>query len=178
MSDVIPPNADAMEEPAAEPVAGDAELERLKAQNEEYLSGWRRAQADYANLKRDGERDRADSVKYANAALLERLLPAIDQYETAMRFAPDLSALPDDAHKKVENWATGLRAVQSLWEATFREVGLERVPTDGAFDPNLHEAVGETETEGVPAGNIASVVQGGWKIGTKLIRPARVIVAK
>lgn len=178
MSDAIPPNADAKEEPAAVPSTSEAELERLRAQNEEYLSGWRRAQADYANLKRDGERDRSESVKYANAALLERLLPAIDQYETAMRFAPDLSGLPDDARKKVENWAIGLRAVQSLWESTFREVGLERVPTDGAFDPNLHEAVGETEAEGVPAGNVASVVQGGWKLGEKLLRPARVMVAK
>ena len=152
------------------------ELDALKAQAEEYLAGWKRAQADYANLKKEGEREKQEYAKYANERLLDALLPAVDQYEMALRFTPDISTLPEEEQKKLKNWIIGLHAVKSLWETVFQSIGLEKVRTDGAFDPQLHEAVSEEASELAP-GSIVRVSQDGWMLNGKLLRPAKVIVS-
>lgn len=145
-------------------ITADAELQ---AKCDEYLAGWKRAQADYMNLKKDTEREKAEFSKYANERLLERLLPAIDQFELALEHAPAGIADP---------WISGLKAVKNTWEAAFHDIGLEHVPTDGAFDPLIHEAVGEED--GGEAGKIVRVVRSGWRLHGKLLRPARVIISK
>jgi molecular chaperone GrpE len=150
----------------------------LAAKAEEYLAGWKRAQADYQNLKKEVERDRAEYAKYANERLLEKLLPAIDQFALALKFLPDLSALSEAQRKPMENWLVGIRAVQSLWDQLASSIGLERIPTDGAFDPIVHEAAGEEVVEGKESGTIIRVVQDGWRLHGKVLRPARVIIAK
>jgi len=148
------------------------------SQCDEYLAGWKRARADYENAKKDAERERGEFVKYANERLLHDLLPAIDQFGLAMKHLPDTSLLPDDQRKPWENWLKGVRAVQSSWEQAVGVVGLERVPTDGAFDPSLHDAAGKETAEGVEAGTIVRVIQDGWRLHGKVLRPARVIVAE
>lgn len=146
------------------------------AQCPEYLAGWKRAQADYANLKRDTERERADYAKFANQRLLDAMLPAIDQFEQALMFLPDLSNVPDVERKKVENWIVGMKAVKSLWSNVFTEIGLEQVATDGHFDLAIHEVVGQESRPELPEGQIIRVVMPGWKLNGKLLRPAKVIV--
>jgi molecular chaperone GrpE len=145
---------------------------------ESYLAGWKRAQADYQNLKREVERERAEMTKYANQRLLADLLPAIDQFALALHFMPEVSSLSEASREAWENWLKGLRAVQSLWDQVAKDVGLEHIPTDGSFDPFLHEAAGEDTVEGQVSGTIASVLQAGWRLHGKVLRPARVIVAK
>lgn len=145
---------------------------------DEYMAGWKRAQADYQNLKREVERERGEMSKYANERLLSDLLPAIDQFGIALRFLPDTSLLPEDQRKVWENWLVGVKAVQSLWDQVAKDVGLERIPTNGAFDPSLHDAAGEEEAEGKESGAIVKVMQDGWRLHGKVLRPARVIVAK
>src|SRR5574337_353697 len=141
------------------------------AKCEEYLAGWKRAQADYQNLKKESEREQAEFAKYANERLLTDLLPAIDQLGLAMQHVP-----PPEAERKVwDNWLAGLRAVQSLWNQAVASVGLERIATDGAFDPAQHEAAGEEPAEGKASGSIVRVMQDGWKLHGKVLRPARVI---
>lgn len=144
----------------------------------DYLSGWKRAQADYANLKRETDKEKAEFAMYANERLLERLLPAIDQFETALAFTPDLSSLPEEDKKKLTNWITGLQAVRGSWESVFKDIGLEKVPTQGSFDPLIHEAVSHEPSETVEEGNIVRTMQSGWRLNGKLLRPARVSVAK
>jgi molecular chaperone GrpE len=144
----------------------------------EYLAGWKRAQADYLNLKRDSERERDDLKKYANQRLLASLLPAIDQFELAMSYTPDITMLNEAEKKKFESWISGLNAVRSSWETVFGEIGLERIQTTGTFDPLLHEAIAEETVEGVENGLILRQVQPGWRLHGKVIRPATVIIAK
>ncbi|MBI5655202.1 nucleotide exchange factor GrpE [Candidatus Uhrbacteria bacterium] len=144
----------------------------------DYLAGWKRAQADYANLKRETDKEKAEFAMYANERLLERLLPAIDQFETALAFTPDTSSLPEDDKKKLTNWITGLQAVRGSWETVFKDIGLEKVPTDGAFDPLIHEAVAHEPSETVEEGNVVRAIQSGWRLNGKLLRPARVSVSK
>lgn len=158
--------------------ASTTDLETLKAQCEEYLSGWRRAQADYANLQRERDRDRIESVKYANTQLLQSLLPALDQFAIAMRFLPETKTLPEAERKSWESWLIGIRAVQGLWDQAATASGLERIPVTGNFDPTLHEAVSQESAEGLTPGTIKRVVQDGWRLYGKILRPAQVIVVE
>jgi molecular chaperone GrpE len=143
---------------------------------EEYLNGWKRAQADYANLQKDMEKERTALRTYANEDLLHDVLPAIDQYDTALRHAPDLSTVPEPDKSRLENWLVGIRAVREIWEQAFDAIGLKTVRTDGEFDPEIHEAVNEEESDGKP-GTILSVQQAGWMLKDKLLRPAKVVVS-
>jgi molecular chaperone GrpE len=141
---------------------------------DEYLEGWKRAQADYQNLKKETEREKGEFAKYANERLLSDLLPALDQFALAMRYIPAADA---DA-ASWEKWLVGLRAVQSLWEQAAKDTGLERIPTEGIFDPAKHEAVGEESIEGKESGSIVRVMQDGWILNGKILRPAKVIISK
>lgn len=165
------------QEPAVTPQT-PSDMNALKAQCEEYLSGWRRAQADYANLQRERERDRLDSMKYANTQLLQSLLPALDQFTIALRFLPDTKTLPETERKTWESWLVGIRAVQTLWEQAATSAGLERIPVTGTFDPMLHEAVSQESAEGLPSGSIKRVIQDGWRLHGKVLRPAQVVVVQ
>jgi molecular chaperone GrpE len=159
-----------------DPLSDD--LTKLKAQCEEYLAGWKRAQADYSNAVKERERDRAEYVKYANTSLLQSLLPAIEHFSTALRFIPDTASLPEEEKKKWDSWLVGLKAVQSLWEQAAQGAGLERIAVQGPFDPTLHEAVGHEASSEVPAEHILRVMQEGWKLSGRVLRPAQVIVAR
>jgi molecular chaperone GrpE len=141
---------------------------------DEYLSGWRRAQADYQNLKKEVEREKSEFAKYANQRLLEDLLPSLDQFTLVLQHVPTLGA----DQKTWDNWMAGVRAVQSLWEQAAKAQGLERIATDSVFDPTQHEAAGEEAVEGKEPGFILRTVQEGWKLHGKVLRPARVILAK
>lgn len=145
---------------------------------DEYLAGWKRAQADYQNLRKEVEKERVEFVKYANERLLHDLLPSFDPFETAMKHAPEFPSLTEAERKTYRNWLQGLQAVRSLWEQTLRGLGLERIVADGAFDPRWHEAVGEEPAEEKNPGDIVRVIHDGWRWGEKVLRPARVIVAK
>ncbi len=144
----------------------------------EYVDGWKRAQADYANLKKDTEREKLEMIKYANQRLLQELLPAVDQFDTALRFTPDVSGLAEEDAKKMKNWIAGVQAVRSLWSNAFQSIGLEKVPVVGAFDPQIHEAVGSEAQTDIPSGQIIRVAQDGWKMHGKLLRPAQVIISE
>jgi molecular chaperone GrpE len=156
----------------------EKDIEAMKLQCEEYLAGWKRAQADYANLKRDTEKEKSEIGKYANERLLSELLPAIDKYELALSHTPSLDNLPEAEKQRWQNWITGLQAVRSLWEQAFTSIGLERVCETGQFDPKTHEAVGHADGADMPDGDIVRCEQPGWTLNGKLIRPARVIISK
>lgn len=144
----------------------------------DYLSGWKRAKADYENLKKDSEKARAEYARYANEQCLIQLLPAFDQFEVAMRYMPPLSSIPEQDRKAFDTWVTGLEAVNQLWNEGVKEMGLEPVRDAGAFDPTLHEAAGSEKSDNVPPGDIVRLVQNGYALNGKLIRPAKVIVAE
>ncbi len=147
------------------------------AKCEDYLAGWKRAQADYQNLKKASEQERAEFAKYANERLIHELLPAIDQFALALQFIPATDDLPEDQRKKWENWLLGIKAVQAHWERVTASVGLERIGAQGMFDPALHDAVGEEAAEGSAPGTILRITQDGWKLHGKVLRHAKVIIA-
>lgn len=158
--------------------AQDAELEALKRQCEEYLAGWKRAQADYANLARETERSKQEFAKFASEQTLLKLLPVIDQFETAMQFMPRTDTLPEADRASIATWHKGLEAIRTLWEQAAKDLGLERVAANGPLDPSVHEALTEESSQSIPSGHVVRAVQNGWTLNGRLIRPAKVIVSK
>lgn len=148
--------------------------EQLAAQ---YLSGWQRALADYENLKRTSAQERVEFAKYATSALIEDLLPTIDYFDAAMRQSPALTECSDAVRKSLENWLVGIQHVQKLLMDRLAEQGLVAEEPQGLFNPNEHEAA-EEQSSDAPDGTILQVLQRGFRLHGKLIRPARVIVSK
>lgn len=142
--------------------------EELKTKCDEYLAGWKRAQADYANLKRETERDRIEFQKYAAEEILHKLLPTIDGIDAA------LSLLPESTDK---DWAQGLRAVYSQLYSFLQDVGLEKIDCSNGLDPMVHEAVAQEKSD-LPENQIVRVVQSGWMLRGKALRPSKVVIAK
>jgi|JI8StandDraft_1071087.scaffolds.fasta_scaffold00071_17 molecular chaperone GrpE len=145
---------------------------------EEYLAGWKRAQADYQNLKRETDQQKAEFAKYANERLFEDLLPAIDQYAMVLKYQPSTEGMTDDQRKQWDNWLIGVKAVWSNWEHVMQTAGLKLVTADKTFDPQLHEAVGTESAEDKASGEIIRITQEGWMLNGKVLRPAKVIIAE
>ncbi len=148
------------------------------ARCKEYLDGWKRAQADYANLKKEMERQKLESSLFGKELVFSQLLPFVDHFTGAVARIPDLSELPEENRIKIENWFAGIRAIDAELEKTMQSFGLERVDATGSFDPSQHEAISEVIVEGKEPGEIAEVVQDGWKLQGKLLQPAKVIISK
>lgn len=142
----------------------------------EYMAGWKRAVADYENLKRQAEEDKIHFAKYAHESMLQELLPAIDQFETALAHLPDTSNLPEPEKKQIDSWIKGIKAVNTLWQQMFDEIGLEKIATDCEFDPNSHNAVSQESNPEYPDGTILKVIQNGYKLKDNVLRPTKVIV--
>jgi molecular chaperone GrpE len=147
------------------------ELEEAKAQAAEYLDGWQRARAEFANYKKRNEQERQELFKLANTTLITRLLPIFDDFERAFQTLPsNLLSL---------TWIDGIALVYRRLQAILEAEGLTLVETEGqSFDPLLHEAVTYEESEEHEEGQVIGEVQRGYQLGDRVLRPALVRVAK
>jgi len=166
--------ADRVSPPAGEqvdPSALQAELTQLRAQADEYLDGWQRARAEFANYKKRIERDQEEARGRAAAALLAKILPVEDDLRRAVRERPEAEGYP--------HWADGIDLIQRKLAALLEAEGVEVIPADGvAFDPALHEAVTYEPSNDHKEGEIIEVIQQGYRLGERVLRPARVRVAR
>ncbi|MDA0208364.1 MAG: nucleotide exchange factor GrpE [bacterium] len=145
----------------------------LEATCEEYLQGWKRALADYENLKRNLSSEKTRERESVRIEFATSLLPVMDNFDQAVKFAPESDSAT------VQNWLSGVTFIQKQFEQVFEGLGIEQVKSVGElFDTSLHESVGEREEEGKKEGEILELVTTGWRLGDRLIRPAKVIVAK
>lgn len=166
-------------DPSTPPASSVGMTDEAKCEKcEEYLDGWKRAQADYQNLKREADKEKGQFVKYSNERLLEELLPAIDQYAMVLKYQPSTESLDDEQKKQWENWLIGVKAVWTNWEHVMQSTGLSLIEADKVFDPQRHEAVGTEESKDVASGEIIRITQDGWMLNGKVLRPAKVIIAK
>jgi len=167
--------AEAVEEAAPEEISEverlREELEEARAEADEYLDGWRRAQAEFANYKKRQRAEQAKIRELANANLLRKLLPVLDDFERA------IATMPDGVQKL--SWSQGLLMIKRKLEAVLESEGVEPIDTQGeAFNPNYHEAVTHEEVEGYAEGEIIGEVQKGYVLGDRVLRPALVRVAR
>jgi molecular chaperone GrpE len=147
------------------------ELEEQKAQAAEYLDGWQRARAEFANYKKRIEKEQEDMIQFANGAFITKLLPVMDDFERAFQtLPPNLMGM---------TWLEGIMLIQRKLQILFEQEGVAVIETEGQFfDPALHEAVTHEESEEHEEGQIIGEVQKGYKMGDKVLRPSLVRVAK
>jgi molecular chaperone GrpE len=143
------------------------ETEALRAENEELIDTLQRVKAEFDNYRKRAARDQASLVARAHERLVKELLPVLDDLERA------LGAAEQHEEATLED---GVRLVhRSLADALSRE-GLAEIETDGKFDPHVHEAL-LTQPSEAEEGSVIEVLQRGYKLGDRVLRPARVVVA-
>ena len=165
---------------AAEPdsaVSDERELEQLRAEVGELKEKHLRALAEVENTRRRAERDRLDASQYAVTRFARDMLAVSDNLQRALAHLPaDARAAAPPALKAV---LEGVEATERQLAATLEQHGVKRIDTqDAKFDPHLHQAIAEVPADGKPAGSIVDVVQTGYVISDRLLRPAMVTVAR
>jgi molecular chaperone GrpE len=174
-SEADPPAADPTAPPVA-PILTAEEIEKLKAEAAKAAEHWDkllRTTANFENFKKRSAREYQDAIAYANASLLQRLIPVLDNFEMALSAA---AGAQDGAARALQ---TGVSMIGQQFRSALTEAGLEEIDATGkAFDPNFHEAVSQQETADVPEGQVVQQLRKGYKLRDRLLRPAQVIVAK
>ena len=144
------------------------DLARVAAERDEYLELLQRVQADFETYRKRAARDQERLVAHAHERVVRELLPVLDDLERALEAA--------ERHEEAA-LVQGVRLVEQSLRAALEREGLVEIETDGTFDPHVHEAVLAQERDGAEAGSVLEVVQRGYRLGDKVVRPARVIVA-
>lgn len=151
-------------------------LEELKAQAaraDEHWDRLLRTTADFDNFKKRATRERQDAIKFANESLIQKLLPVLDNFEMAQAAAQSADG------NSAQSLQAGIALVHQQLKSALSEAGLEEVNATGKpFDPNLHEAVSQQETNEVPEGHVVQQLRKGYRLRDRLLRPASVVVAK
>ncbi len=138
----------------------------------DYLQGWKRALADYDNLKKEVSSARLGMYQSALEQTARQLIPVLDNFDQALRFKPE------GLDAKTESWLQGILHVRTQFESVMKEMGIEPFGSIGdVFDPHQHEASSEQSREESPPGIILDVLQRGWKREHCILRPAKVIVS-
>ena len=173
MSDEQKPEADNDNPFAAE----FAVLEALKAEVESLKDQRLRALAEVENIRRRAEKEKFEASQYAVTKFARDMLGIADNFARALAAAPP--ALREAADPQIKAVLDGVEATDRQLLATLERYRVKPVDTaDGKFDPNLHQAIAEVPGNGKPAGSIVDVVQSGFMIGDRLLRPAMVTVAR
>ena len=143
-----------------------ASLEAVRKEKDELLSRLKYLQADFENHRKRAAKDSEAIVRFAHEALLGRLLPVLDEFDAAL---PRLEGTTAD----------GLRMVRAnLWKV-LQEAGLQEIPAEGTvFDPFVHECVEQVVDPNLKNGTVREVVQKGYRLHERVLRPAHVIVVK
>ena len=128
-----------------------------------------RLAADFENYKKRATRERLEYLTLANERLVKDLLPILDDLERA------LEAAAEHEEAKLED---GVRLVHRSLAQLLEREGLKQIDTEGAFDPHVHEALLAQPSEEHESGDVLDVIQKGYKLGDRVIRPARVIVSE
>ena len=154
-----------------------AVLEALKAEVETLKDQRLRALADVENIRRRSERDRAEASQYAVTKFARDMLSIADNFARALAAVP--AVIREAADPQLKAVLDGVEATDRQLIATLERYGVKPIDTaDGKFDPNLHQAIAEVPGNGKPPGSIVDVVQTGFLIGERLLRPAMVTVAR
>jgi len=177
-SDDRPESSDANPQPdsaSEQPLTTEAlaELKAQAAKAKESYEQLLRTTADFDNYRKRAARERQEAVKFANESLLQKLIPALDNFDMA------IAAATGAKEGAAQSLQTGVNMILSQLRNTLMEAGLEEIDATGQpFDPNFHEAVSQQETSEIPDGHVFQQLRKGYRLRDRLLRPATVIVAK
>jgi molecular chaperone GrpE len=148
-----------------------ADLKACKAEKEEYLTGWQKERAEFANYRKQEEDRKAIFSEAMRERILTRFLSVVDSFN--MAFANK------EAWEKVDDsWRKGVEYIYTQMNGIFEEYGVKGMGEVGeSFDPNIHQSIDVIETDKKELEHkVASVIQKGYKLGERVMRPARVNV--
>jgi molecular chaperone GrpE len=152
-------------------------IEALNAENVELKDQRLRALAELENTRRRGDREKADATLYAVTRFARDMLAVADNFSRALVACP--ADKLEAADPQIKAVIEGIEVTERQLLSTLENHGVKAIDTsEGKFDPNLHQAVAEVPGEGKPPGAIVHVIQTGYKIGERLLRPAMVTVAR
>ena len=142
-----------------------------KPQTPDYKDKWLRALAEYDNLKKRVEKEKAETIKFSNQFLIIELFPIMDSFDSALKSS--------EASNDKEAFLKGLKMLQNEFHRILEINGLKKIKAVGEkFDPNRHQAEEEISTDKFPAGMIAEEIRSGYTLSDRLLRPALVKVSK
>jgi molecular chaperone GrpE len=144
------------------------QLAEAQTQAADFKDGWQRARAEFDNYRKRIERE--NSLVYQNATgnVIKRFLPVMDDLERAMQARP--ADLP---------WAAGIDLIYRKLQSILDSEGIKRIEAEGQlFDPTFHEAISQEHCDDLPSGHVVAVVQNGYLLGDKVLRPAMVRVSE
>ncbi len=176
MSDTQDPIEEVLEPEAIQPTPPASAISETEQKCADYLAGWQRATADYANLKKDMERLRDEVGESAKARTLRPILEVFDSFKKAASHKPEVVAT--DENKVLTQWMTGIDGIRSQMESALKNLGVTAIDQSGIpFDANKHEAMLSRADESAASGTVLEVLEPGYIIGDRVVRPARVVVA-
>ena len=150
-----------------------AQIERLQAEADANRDKWMRSMAELETFRKRARRELDSSINLARADLLKQLLEVLDNFERALDAFDQAETPPGEVFVK------GVTLIQDQLLKVLRDNGVSRIEAVGEpFDPNVHEAVSQIETEDVPSQHVAHVVKAGYRAGDMILRPAVVVVAQ
>jgi molecular chaperone GrpE len=144
-------------------------LEVAIAERDEYLDLLQRVQADFENYRKRAAREQERLVAHAHERLVRELLPIVDDLERTLEAA--------ERHEEAK-LVEGVKLVEQSLRRTLAKEGVAEIETVGAFDPHVHEALLTKPGDGAEPGSVLEVVQRGYRVGDRVVRPAKVIVAE
>ena len=147
-----------------------SEEQQLQADMERFRDLAMRSQADFENYKKRSQRMQEDAVKYANAVLIERLIPVLDNFELGLQAARAEGS---------QGVVLGFELVGKQFQEFLSASGVEPVEAEGKpFDPNFHEAMAHEPSDTVPEGIVIRQLRKGYTLRDRLLRAANVVVSK
>ena len=146
-------------------------IDELQNQVDQFSDGWQRERAEFANYRKRAARDEEFHRQTSRIDILRKYLDVHDDIDLAIKNMPD--------HIKDDPWSNGIQLIQQKLANVLKSEGLEPITAeDNEFDPNVHEAISLEEHPEIESGKIIEIVQQGYKIGERVVRPSRVRVAK
>jgi molecular chaperone GrpE len=151
-----------------EPNELEVKLAETEKQRDEYLGGWQRTKADFINYKKEEMKHMEDVARYGNENLIKDLISVLDNFDLGLR-----------TMEKAGPVERGIYLIRSQIEDILKKRGLEKVNVKAGdeFDPMIAEAMAEVPSD-KPAGTIVEEIEPGYRLHDKILRPARVIIAK
>jgi molecular chaperone GrpE len=144
------------------------QLQEAQTQAADFKDGWQRSRAEFDNYRKRMERD--NQLVYQNAVgnIIKRYLPVMDDLQRALQASP-----ADQA------WVAGIELIYRKLQSILDSEGIKRIEAEGqVFDPIFHEAIAQEHSDTLPSGYVVAVVQNGYMLGDKVIRPAMVRVSE
>ena len=143
-------------------------LAEAESKTSEYKDSWLRSQAEFQNYRKRVERDNELTYVSLKGDIIKKILPVLDDLERALQ------------NRSAEDpWANGIELVARKFQNILESEGIKRIEAVGTeFDPNFHEAISHEPADGVQSGHVIGVVQNGYMIGERVVRPALVRVAQ